>query len=74
MKSSFYVGYWTPRCETWFQCRLQSIRDGTASPRSANKWHQDLKTKKRAVKIVESARLLAGEFMDTGLVVSFLHF
>ena len=43
MASRLNVGYWSVGCETWFQMRLNAIRNGTAHLRTAAEWRDSLK-------------------------------
>jgi hypothetical protein len=43
MASGLNVGYWSVGCETWFQMRLDSIRNGTAGLRTAAEWRDSLR-------------------------------
>ena len=37
-KSGLFWGYWTPKCEAWFQGRLRDILAGNATVISGNQW------------------------------------
>jgi hypothetical protein len=44
-QSGYNVGYWSKDCETWYQNRLQKIREGTAELHNASTWRGKLKEK-----------------------------
>jgi hypothetical protein len=65
MNSGLNWGYWTEACETWFQKRLKSIRDGTAGLKTSGEWHSGpLKySKKISSKVVSGNEEDSREFI-----------
>ncbi|KAI0693672.1 hypothetical protein C8T65DRAFT_543504, partial [Cerioporus squamosus] len=43
VSSGFNTGIWNPWNKDWFQRHLQSIRDGNAMPKNADKWRSGLR-------------------------------
>jgi len=64
MKSGMNPGYWSCGCETWFQRRLEAIRQGTATLRTANQWKEAMKFNRKTPSLVAANECAAAAFLS----------
>ncbi|TFK72420.1 hypothetical protein BDN72DRAFT_763219 [Pluteus cervinus] len=62
--STLKVGYWAPDCEQWFNDRLQKIKRGEATLKSATEWRKSLKIQPVANQVVSHHKTLAQRFLN----------
>ena len=46
------IGYWNLTCETWFQKRLEKIKESPDALRTAKQWKNALMFQKRTPKVI----------------------
>jgi hypothetical protein len=63
MASRLNVGYWSVGCETWFQMRLDAIRNGTAHFRTAAEWRDSLKFWRATTPFTTNQKRAAAAFL-----------
>lgn len=63
MNGGLHVGYWSPNAETWFQNRLDLIRNDVADLKTAAKWRDALKFQRRTNWSVQGNQAAASLFL-----------
>jgi hypothetical protein len=61
--SGLHVGYWSVACETWFQKRLEAIRDGTATLRTAGEWRSSLRFWRATAPFISHSKRAAAAYL-----------
>ncbi|KAG1848862.1 hypothetical protein F4604DRAFT_1593706 [Suillus subluteus] len=62
--SGLNVGFWSARCEDWFQGRLGNIREGNANgPMTSAQWKRSLKFQPATNKIMRNVSAASYDFM-----------
>ncbi|KIM85942.1 hypothetical protein PILCRDRAFT_86667 [Piloderma croceum F 1598] len=63
MTSGLHIGYWSVACETWFQKRLEAIRNGTATLRTAAEWRSSLKFWRATAPFISHSKRAAAAYL-----------
>lgn len=58
-----WSGFWTPKCEEWYQTRLQEIREGRAVLKSRSSWYHN-RTFKQTARISQACSAHSEAFLE----------
>jgi hypothetical protein len=66
LASSRYIGYWNESCEEWYRNHLKKILNGTAKPKTATEWRQELRRgAHNTPKVYKNYEAAAARFLST---------
>lgn len=69
-QSELNVGYWSERCEEWYQRRLSDIREGTGGLMNSTEWKAKLKRAPHTALFKSNFNVLSQEFMTANASVA----
>jgi hypothetical protein len=62
-RSGADFGYWSAKCEEWFQTRLTEIRDGKKALRAAGTWSNALSFQRKTRRFINANEELAAKYL-----------
>ena len=65
-KGGLNIGYWSERCEAWYQERLQKIMRGEAQPLTSPVWRQNLMRDRNTYKVMDNLEKASKQYLDKG--------
>jgi hypothetical protein len=63
LKSSFWIGYWPPHCEVWYQNHKQQLLNGMVQPLTETEWEDFLRRSYNPPRILAAVENAATDFL-----------
>ncbi|KAI0070980.1 hypothetical protein K474DRAFT_1607687 [Panus rudis PR-1116 ss-1] len=65
MASTYNVGYWTPKCERFFQSRLQAILENKGKLKNSSEWRDALRRSRFCGVVVKKVEEASADFLTS---------